>query len=58
MILYGSFSRIFLNSTANTMINHANYPTLQSILKVFYLLVVQFESENTEVRGVCIKCTN
>ena len=47
-----------LSYTSNHMINHDNYPILQSMLKVFPLFMVKLELENTEVIGVWIKCNN
>ena len=39
------------------MVNDDN-PILKSMLKVFSLFMVQFESKDTEVRCVWIKCNN
>ena len=44
--------------TANDMNNHNDHPTLQSVLKVFSLFLVQYQYKYDEVVGVRIQCTN
>ena len=47
-----------LSYTENNMINHSNNPILQSILKVFYFFMVQYQYEHNELIGVFIQCNN
>ena len=47
-----------LSNTENNMINQSINPILQSILKVFYFFMVQYQYEYDEVICVCIQCNN